>query len=60
MAEFYLECFNKYFSDEKLTEKDVVMDDDLCEECGEWKPCVIKIKKRLSRILCKVFTRPPR
>lgn len=31
---------------EKLTEKDVVMDDDLCEECGEWKPCVIKIRKR--------------
>ena len=46
MAEFYLECFNKYFSDEKLTEKDVVMDDDLCEECGEWKSCVIKIRKR--------------
>ncbi len=46
MAEYCLDCFNQYLSDEKLTEKDVVMDDDLCEACGGWKPCVIKIKKK--------------
>ena len=46
MAEFCLDCFNKYFSDKQLTEKDVIMDIDLCEECGEWKPCVIRIKEK--------------
>ena len=30
------------------------MDVDLCEECGEWKPCIIRIKenniyKRITR-----------
>ena len=35
MAEFCLDCFNKYISKKKVTEKDVIMDYDLCEECGE-------------------------
>jgi len=46
MAEFCLDCFNKYFSDKKVTEKDVIVDIDLCEECGEWKPCVIRTKEK--------------
>lgn len=46
MAEFCLDCFNKYISKKKITEKDVIMDYDLCEECGEWKQCVITIKKK--------------
>ena len=44
MAEFCLECFNKY-SKEKLAENDVIMDIDLCEGCGEIKPCVIRRKE---------------
>ncbi len=46
MAEFCLDCFNEYFSEKKLTEKDVIMDFDLCEECGKWKPCVIRLKEK--------------
>lgn len=46
MAEFCLDCFNKYISKKKVTEKDVIMDYDLCEECGEWKQCVIAIKEK--------------
>lgn len=61
MAEFCLDCLNKYYKDKKLTEKDVILDEDLCEECGKWKPCVIKIKqKRFSVIksLYKKITSP--
>ena len=45
-AEFCLDCFNKYISKKEVTEKDVIMDYDLCEECGEWKQCVIIIKEK--------------
>lgn len=58
MAEFCLDCFNEYFSDKKVTEKDVIMDYDLCEECGEWKPCVIRIKEKniFKRLKNKIFS----
>lgn len=46
MAELCLDCFNQCIGGEKLTEKDVIMDIDLCEGCGEWKPCVIRIKEK--------------
>ena len=48
MAEFCLECMNEYIleGDEKLTESEVTTEFDLCEGCGEWKPCVISIKKK--------------
>lgn len=47
MAEFCLDCLNKYLMEKnsQLTKEDVTMDMDLCEGCGKWKPCVIKIKK---------------
>ncbi len=44
MAEFCLECFRKIDGDMSLTENDVIMDMDLCEGCGEWKPGVIRVK----------------
>ena len=44
MAEFCIECFNK-MNDTKLTNKEVILEDDLCEGCGEVKPCVIAVKK---------------
>ena len=48
MAEFCLECMNKYEVADgcKLDEKDVICDEDLCEYCGKIKPCVIKVKRR--------------
>ena len=57
MAKFCLDCFNKYSDNEKLTEKDVVLDFDLCEEYGEWKPCIIRIKRQnfLKCILNALF-----
>ena len=45
MAEFCLECFNQ-LNETKLTEKEVVLQEDLCEGCGLIKPCVISIYKR--------------
>lgn len=44
MAEFCLDCYNQYVSDEELTVEDVVLDIDLCEGCGALKPCVLKEK----------------
>ena len=51
MAEFCLDCLNKYYSkeDEQLTEEDVTVCEDLCEECGEIKDCVITIKIKESK-----------
>lgn len=46
MAEFCLDCMNKYAVDKKLTKKDVIMDIDLCEGCGEYRSCVIVIKEK--------------
>lgn len=44
MAEFCFACFKEIDGDQTLTEEDVIMDMDLCEGCGEWKPCVIRVK----------------
>ena len=48
MAEHCLKCFNKYFTEEneKFAEKDVILKEDLCEGCGEIKPCVMRIKTK--------------
>ena len=44
MAEFCLDCFNKT-NGTKLTDKDVIMEDDFCEGCSKVKPCVMAIDK---------------
>lgn len=43
MAEFCKECFMKMYGD--LKGKKIIMskDEDLCEDCSELKPVVIKI-----------------
>ena len=47
MAEFCFECFKKYI-DEFVTEEDVNLAEDFCEECQCRKPCVISIKDRYA------------
>ncbi|MDD3509635.1 MAG: hypothetical protein PHY27_14710 [Parabacteroides sp.] len=48
MAEFCLKCFNK-LNDTNYQEKDVVLEDDLCEGCAEIKPCIVTFKSRLGK-----------
>ncbi len=48
MAEFCLECFQR-FVDENVTRKDVILMRDFCEECACIKPCVLMLKKRYMR-----------
>ncbi len=56
MAEYCLDCLNKYMEDKKLREQDVVTAPDFCEDCGEWKSCVITIKKSIAReLLHRIF-----
>lgn len=45
MAEFCLEHFNQMFRKD-FTKKDVVLAYDLCESCGEVKPCVVCLSLR--------------
>ena len=51
MAEFCLDCFNKYITDngKTLKEKDVILIDDWCEGCQQHKPCVAVIRPRTFR-----------
>ncbi len=56
MAEICLDCFNKERQKDNkapLTKKDVVLNNDLCEWCGEIKPCVIAMKEK--NILKPIF-----
>lgn len=46
MAEFCLDCFN-WMGGTHYTRRDVVLDQDFCEECGEVKPCVVILRRRL-------------
>ena len=47
MSELCLECLNKLMGTNDPAKKYIISRElDLCEECGEWKPVVITIKKR--------------
>lgn len=61
MSEFCLDCVNKHFMDNgnELLIKDVVTEVDLCEGCGQIKPCVIKVR-RMSRYKLYSGTRQKR
>ena len=54
MAEFCLKCFNE-MNDTHYTEQDVILDEDLCEGCAEWKPCVVGFR---SAHWCGLFSLP--
>ncbi len=43
MSEICLDCLNQGRK-RKLKEKDVILEMDLCEGCGMWKPCVVTLK----------------
>ena len=46
MAEFCLDCWNK-LNKKDFTEKDYVLSRelDLCEECGQWKPVIVRVRR---------------
>ena len=48
MAEFCLKCFNK-LNDTNYQEKDVILEDDLCEGCAKIEPCIVTFKSRLGK-----------
>jgi len=59
MAEFCLDCWNK-INHTRLTEEDVILDEelDLCEECGEMKPTIIKFGKRKKKFFSRFRSSP--
>ena len=60
MAEFCLECWNKIMETDDPPKKYLISRElDLCEECGQWKPVIIRIKWRyiLTEWLAEVFDR---
>lgn len=47
MAEFCLECWNKLMDTNDPQKKYILSRElDLCEECGEWKPVILRIRRR--------------
>ena len=47
MAEFCLDCWNKLSGSEYSPRCFRFSQElDLCEECGEWKPVIIRFKRR--------------
>jgi len=47
MAEFCLECWNKIMGTEDPKQKFVLSrKPDFCEECRQWKPVIIRVRKR--------------
>lgn len=53
MAEFCLDCMNR-MDGTHYTEADVVLEPDLCEGCGEIKPCVVVFRGPLSRFFWRL------
>ena len=45
MAEFCLKCFNK-LNDTDYQISEVWLEEDFCEGCADWRPCVIKLRPK--------------
>lgn len=46
MAEFCVECWNRLMESDSPPEKYVLSRElDLCEECGEWKKVIVRVKR---------------
>lgn len=47
MAEFCLDCWNKIMGTKDPPRKYILSrDPDLCEECGQWKSVIVRVKWR--------------
>lgn len=58
MAEFCLKCFNE-IHEMNTKEYEVLLGDDFCEHCADWKPCVIRFRrtnfsKKIKKIQYKI------
>lgn len=42
MAEFCLKCFNE-LNDTNYQPNEVWLEEDFCEGCGDWRPCVMEL-----------------
>lgn len=45
MAEFCLDCFNE-LNHTHYTKSEVWLEEDFCEGCGEWKPCIVDLRPK--------------
>lgn len=59
VAEFYLKCFNK-LNRSHYQANEVWLENDFCEGCAEWRPCVIDLHpkpplRRLMDWFCSLF-----
>lgn len=52
MAEFCLSCFNE-LNGTHYTKGEVWLEEDFCEGCADWKPCVMEL--RLKLLLLRLF-----
>ncbi len=57
MAELCLDCYNAIMK-ENHKKKEFLMtrNPDLCEECGQWKPVIIRVRTRylIKEWLCEI------
>lgn len=59
VAEFCLDCWNE-LNGTHYTEREMVVDHeefDLCEGCGEWKPCIVVERGPLGRLIWSITHR---
>lgn len=49
MSEICLDCFNK-LEGKHYRQSAVILGDDWCEDCGEYKPCIIRFRKPWERV----------
>ncbi len=56
MAEICLDCLNK-LDRTHLTEADVILEEDFCEECGQIVPCVMRYRTAPEKLIWTLFHR---
>lgn len=49
MSEICLDCFSKE-EGRKIPTSKVILDEDLCEVCGQVKPCIVRYRRPLERL----------
>ena len=45
MAEFCLKCFNE-LNGTDYQANEVWLEEDFCEGCGDWRPCVMELRPK--------------